>query len=195
MPTKSYFKIPIPDCLTRLAVCFLLRYRLRRYGCAFRKIELTKGKFAIVDPENFEELNAHKWYAAGCNNNFYAVRYAGRTNGKKKFISMHRQIMGGTPPGFIVDHKDGDGLNNRKENLRIATSAQNNCNCRKTFKKTTSKYKGVCYNKQRNKYRADIGHNSHRKFLGHFDNEIDAAKAYDEAAKRLHGDFAKLNFC
>jgi hypothetical protein len=185
--SKSYLKIPIPNCLVRLGVWLLLRYRKIRFGCAFRKIELTQGKFAVVDPEDFEKLNTHKWYAANnYHNTFYAVRKIGRRNGKIKHISMHRQITKPLP-GLVVDHKDGNGLNNRKENLRIATEAQNHCNCRKTSKKTTSKYKGVCYNKQRSKFRADI------KCNGHFDNEIDAAKAYDQAAKKHYGEFAKLN--
>ncbi|MGB8225969.1 MAG: HNH endonuclease [Sedimentisphaerales bacterium] len=185
--------IPVPKFIIRFGVAVLLAYRLHRFGCAFRKIALTQGKFAIVDQEDFEELNTHKWYAAGCANNFYAVRVIGRINGRKKHISMHRQITQ-PPPGFVVDHKDGDGLNNRRENLRVVTETQNHYNSRKCSKTTSSKYKGVCYDKQRNKFRAEIKYNGHRKFLGHFDNEIDAAKAYDKAAKLYYGEFAKLNF-
>jgi hypothetical protein len=98
------------------------------------------------------------------------------------------------PAGSIVDHKYGDGLDNRKINLRIATEAQNRYNRRKTSKRTSSKYKGVYYKKQCSKYCAVIGCNGKKTFLGHFDNEIDAAKAYDEAAKKLFGEFARLNF-
>ncbi|MBN1803881.1 MAG: HNH endonuclease [Sedimentisphaerales bacterium] len=138
-------------------------------------------------------LNSHKWHITGSDRNFYANRYLGRINGKKKFISMHRFIM--NPPTYhIVDHVDGRGLNNTRGNLRIATAAQNNYNCRKTYKKTYSQYKGVCYHSSRNKFRADIRYLCKRRFLGHFDNEIDAAKAYDKAAAELFGQFANLNF-
>jgi hypothetical protein len=120
--------------------------------------------------------------------NFYAVRLDGN-----KIVKMHREIMN-APAGVFVDHRYGDGLDNRKVNLRIATRAQNQYNRRKTSKKTTSKYKGVHLDRNRNKYRAIIGCSGKRIFLGYFDNETDAAKAYDEAAKKYHGEFAKLNF-
>jgi hypothetical protein len=192
---KSYLYIPVPDFIVRSSAWLLLLYRKIRFGCAFRKIPLTQGKFAVVDPEDFQKLNAHKWFVKKSGNNiFYAIRAMRRVNGRKKNISMHRQIMGATPPGLVIDHKDSNGLNNTKENLRIVTSAQNIYNNRKTAKKTSSKYKGVCYKKQKNKYCATIGHHGHRKFLGYFENETDAAKTYDQAAKKLFGQFAKLNF-
>jgi hypothetical protein len=190
---KSYLKIPIPAYFLRLCVWFVLLYREKHFGTAFRKIWLTQCKFAIVSPEDFETLNSHKWHVTGCDKNFYAIRYLGQINGKKKFISMHRFIMN-PPPGLIVDHIDGVGLNNTRGNLRIATIAQNTYNCRKTYRKTRSQYKGVCYDTQRNSFRADIRYKCKRRFLGHFDNETDAAKAYDKAALELFGDYANLNF-
>ncbi|MFA5293550.1 MAG: HNH endonuclease [Phycisphaerae bacterium] len=168
-------------------------YRKKHFGIAFRKIKLTQSKFTIVDPEDFEKLNVHKWHIMGYVNNCYANRVTGRINGIKKAITMHRQIMN-PPPGFVIDHKDGIGLNNTKTNLRIVTSAQNTHNSRKLLNNTSSKYKGIFRDKTRNGFRVHIGYNGHRKFLGHFDNEIDAAKAYDKTAMELYGDYAKLNF-
>ncbi|MDD5010733.1 MAG: hypothetical protein PHQ00_01265, partial [Phycisphaerae bacterium] len=97
----------------------VLLYRQRHFGTAFRKIWLTRQKFAIVNPEDFEMLNYYSWHIIGSDRNFYANRYSGRINGKKKFISMHRFIMN-PPPGYLVDHVDGQGLNNTRGNLRIA---------------------------------------------------------------------------
>jgi hypothetical protein len=172
----------------------VLFYRKKYFKVAFRKIRLTQGKFVIVDPEDFEKLNQHKWYAVRAGlDHFYAVRQAGYAYRKANHRAMHRFIMQ-PPPGFVVDHKDGAGLNNTKANLRIVTTAQNGYNSKKTVNQTSSKYKGVCYDRLRNAFRADIGYKSHRKFLGHFDNETDAAKAYDKAAIELYGEYANLNF-
>jgi len=190
---SSYLKIPIPALFLRLGICFLLLYRKKHFSRPFRKIWLTQCKLTIVSPEDFETLNSHKWHVTGCDKNFYAIRYLGQINGKKKFISMHRFIMH-PPTGLVVDHVDGVGLNNTRTNLRIATIAQNTYNCRKTYRKTRSQYKGVCYDTHRNIFRADIRYKCKRRFLGHFDNETDAAKAYDKAAIELFGDYANLNF-
>jgi hypothetical protein len=107
---------------------------------------------------------------------------------------MHRVIMN-APADRFVDHKHGEGLDNRKENLRIVTCAQNQYNRRKmTTRQTSSKYKGVYFRKNYKKYCAQIRYKGKRMHLGYFDNETDAAKAYDEAAKKLFGEFARLNF-
>ncbi len=110
-----------------------------------------------------------------------------------KNIFMHREIMN-APAGKIVDHRDRAGLNNTKKNLRLVTRAENSRNCKKTNKPTSSKYRGVSWYGRRKRWRVQIRYNGMRKHLGFFKNEDDAARAYDEAAKRHHGEFAGLNF-
>jgi len=191
---KAHFTIPYPSFIERICVWFVLRHREKHYGFAFRLIKLTQGKYAIVDPEDFEKLNAYKWYAVNNHNNtFYAARGAERNNGKRKFVRMHQQIMK-PPKGYCVDHENHEGLDNRKINLRIATPAQNSYNRKKISKPSSSKYKGVSWVKRENKWQALIRYKGKRIFLGYFDDEIEAAKAYDEAAKKYYGEFAKLNF-
>ena len=186
---KSYLHIPVPDFIERLCVWFLLRHRKKHYGFTFRRIKLTGGKYAIVDVEDYQELSQYPWQIWETErNSCYAVRYCG-----KKIIYMHRQIMN-APAGVFFDHRYGNSLDNRKVNLRIATRVQNQYNRRKISRKTTSKYKGVHLKRNMKKYCATIGFNGKKTHLGCFENEIDAAKAYDEAAKKLFGEFAKLNF-
>jgi hypothetical protein len=98
------------------------------------------------------------------------------------------------PRGYCVDHKNGDGLNNTRNNLRIVTIAENNYNKRKSLNVRSSKYKGVSIDKRTNKWRAIIYHKYIKIHLGFFDNEEEAARAYDEAAKELYGEYAVLNF-
>ena len=95
-------------------------------------------------------------------------------------------------PGQYVDHINGDRLDNRKENLRFCTLSQNSMNKRGRSSRT-SKYKGVCYAKRRNKWQASIRVDGKERFLGYFNNEEDAAKAYDEAALKFYKEFAKIN--
>lgn len=104
---------------------------------------------------------------------------------------MHRVIMG-EPRGLVVDHIDGNSLNNRRSNLRVCTVSQNHQNQR--FRGGLSRYKGVCFLKKINKWRANIGFDGRRMHIGCFDNEVDAAKAYDRKAGELFGEFAYLNF-
>ena len=106
---------------------------------------------------------------------------------------MHNEVMPPLP-GFVVDHIDHDGLNNSRPNLQLATRSQNAYNRRKTSSKCTSKYKGVCFNKREGKWISSIKVEGKRIYLGYFDNQIDAAKAYDKAAKEYHKNFAVLNF-
>lgn len=185
------FEIKIPTIIESIVVYFLLRYRKKRFGYSFRKIKLTRGLFAKVDPEDFDRLNKFSWYAMSGTHSFYAYRSV-TILGRKKAIAMHNQIMQ-PPPGRVVDHDNHEGLDNRKANLHIATISQNNCN-RRRMSNCRSKYRGVDYDKGLNKWRARIRFNNVRILLGYFDNEEDAARAYDEAAKEIHRDFAVLNF-
>lgn len=105
---------------------------------------------------------------------------------------MHREIMN-APKGMVVDHIDGNGLNNRKSNLRICTQAQNNLNSRPK-RNCSSRYKGVSFYKRDKIWQVQIFHNSRTIFLGRFDDEIEAALAYDRKAAELFGEFAYLNF-
>ena len=186
---KIPFYIPVPDFIMRLCVWGAVLYRKCRYGCTFRRIPLTRGQYAIVDVEDFAELNKYKWFASKYSNSFYARRviYGGRV------IQMHRQVMKYSGE-LVVDHRNGNGLDNRKANLRLATRRQNQFNRKQRCDAVLSKYKGVTFRKKTNKWLVRIGYNGERINLGVFDNEADAAKAYDEAAKELFGEFAALNF-
>jgi len=105
---------------------------------------------------------------------------------------MHRQIAR-TPDHLVCDHVNHDGLNNRKKNLRNCTLTQNNANSRPS-KNSSSKYKGVSWNKSRRKWAAFIKKNGAQLHLGYFYDETSAAHAYDRAARKYHAEFANLNF-
>lgn len=149
-----------------------------------RRIPLTKGQFALVDDADYDWLMQWKWCYAAVG---YAVsRIQGRV------VYMHR-LIAGSPQGMEIDHVDHDKLNNCRSNLRIATRAQNNGN-RLKQPNTTSRYKGVAWYKAQGRWRAMIHRDDRPIFLGYFDDEIEAARAYDRAARELFGDFAKTNF-
>jgi hypothetical protein len=155
------------------------------------KIPLTQGKFAKVDPEDYLWLAQFRWHCKINKNAVYAVRTI-TLAGSSKRIYMHRLIMD-TPPHLVCDHINHNGLENRKKNLRNCTLGQNNANSR-SARNASSKYKGVSWNKKRKKWAAYIKKDSTQTRLGFFDCEADAAKAYDEAARIYHGQFAMLNF-
>lgn len=157
-----------------------------------KKIPLTKNKVAIVDDEDFEWLSKYKWRAEKKAQTFYAVRSSKVINHKRISIKMHRLILKIEDRKIKCDHINRNGLDNQKHNLRIATSSQNNSN-RMSRPGSTSKYLGVCWNKSRRKWQANISKNGRTFYLGLYDLEIDAAKKYNEMAPKIHGEFANLN--
>jgi len=151
-----------------------------------RYIPLTQGEVAIVDAEDYEELMKHKWQCNRIGRNAYACRFE-----KGKVILMHRVIMK-TPEGMVVDHKDHNGLHNRKGNLRNCTPAENHYNAAPPRGKVP--FKGVTYMKEKHKYLAQIRHKGRNHVLGEFDDAVEAALARDRKAYELQGEFAYLNF-
>jgi len=160
-----------------------------------KEILLTQGKVAKVDDEDFEYLNQWKWQAVNSKGSWYASRNKRiglRIFDKHIVIQMHREIMK-TPDDMETDHRDNDGLNNQRHNLRNCIHIQNGKN-RKKNKNNTSGYKGVSWDKRDNKWRANIKVSYRTISLGFFLTPEQAAHAYDEAAKKYHGKFANLNF-
>jgi hypothetical protein len=150
-------------------------------------------KYAKVDPADYKRLRKHKFIARNARNCFYAQMLEPNVKTEKKLLLMHQVILK-VPKGMVVDHINNDTMDNRSANLRAATRAQNSRNRKKFPRKCSSKYKGVCLHKSSLKWQARIMLEKKRRNLGYFKNEIDAAKAYDEAAKKYHGEFACLNF-
>lgn len=158
-----------------------------------KKIRLTGGLYALVDDQDFEKLSRYRWRV---NAQGYAVRreYTRISKGVRhgKDIRMHRQIMD-EPEGLEVDHKNGNGLDNQRPNLRVATHRQNMFNRRKQSN-NKSGFIGVSWSKQNKKWYACIGlPNRKTKCIGFFDDVIEAAKAYNQVALELRGRFARLN--
>ncbi len=160
-----------------------------------KRIELTQGQCAIVDDEDFEWLNEtqYKWQAHynPITQSYYAFRHSHKESQKQKYLQMHRMIMG-VSRDKEVDHKNHDTLDNRKENLRIVTRSQNQANSRRR-RDNTSGFKGVDFKKSTGAWRARINCQKESIFLGEFGDKIEAAKAYNRAAKAYHGEYAKLN--
>lgn len=158
-----------------------------------KEITLSKGFVTIVDDADYVFLMQWKWsYVGNRYGNKYAVRKS-YENGRKNpiHIIMHRLIMG-NPEGMSIDHINGNGLDNRHCNLRICTHKQNTQSKIKR-KNAASAYKGVTWIKEEKLWKARIGVDYKRIILGKFHSEIEAALAYNEAALKYHGEFAKIN--
>ena len=149
---------------------------------------------AIVDDSDYLFLSKFKWVCRKSKNTYYActtVRY----KGERSEVRMHRAIMNVIGDGAIIDHKDRDGLNNQRSNLRIANTSENGSN-RQPSKSGTSKFLGVCLDKgaKKKKWIAQIKKGGVVVKLGRYEFEHEAAIAYDNKAKELHGEFANLKF-
>lgn len=152
------------------------------------KIPLTQGRFTLVDAEDFAALSAYKWHTA----NGYVKRTSLARHGRRRNLYMHREIM--KPMGrLVVDHRDGNKLNNTKANLRVCTSSQNHANAIRASH-NTSGYKGVSYDSRWKKWRARLHINKKEIWLGYFSLARDAALAYDKAARLYFGRYALTNF-
>jgi hypothetical protein len=151
-----------------------------------KKVSLTKNRYALVDDEDYEKVSRLSWkYTGGYAAHNYTVK------GKQGCIYMHRLIMN-AHRGRFVDHINHDPLDNRRTNLRICTHSQNHMNRMKLPGKS-SRYKGVTWNKQVGKWKASIQAEGKYRFIGYFQNELQAAIAYDMWAKATYGAFANLN--
>jgi len=159
-----------------------------------KKIPLTKGRFAIVDEDDYEWLMQWKW-CYRFNGNDYAIRGIRTPESKKgnvtrTTIQMHRAILK-TPNGMHTDHINGNGLDNRKSNLRICTQSQNLKNQKK--RKGSSKYKGVSWCKIKERWVVQIQSDNIKKHIGYFLDENEASEAYNKAALAYHNEFARIN--
>lgn len=156
-----------------------------------REMPLTQGYVAIVDDADWELACKHFWQIRKSGHLRYAqtVIYSA---GTQRVIKMHRVIMG-AGAGQIVDHIDGNGLNNTRANLRFVTPSESMMNTRKR-QNCTSQFKGVYWSTERQCWRVEMHKNYKKITLGSFANELDAARAYDTAARKHFGEYAHLNF-
>ncbi len=154
--TKVTLTLELPSWLVRLAVWLLLLYRRLRYGYAFRRIPLTRGKYAIVDHDDYYRLSTNRWFATKNGSTFYAKRHTHiEERAKGSSVCMHREITN-APDHLVVDHINYNGLDNRKANLRLATRRQNNLHVIRTMNPGSSKYKGVSWHTERKRWHAQI---------------------------------------
>lgn len=155
---------------------------------------MTRGYVAIVDDEDFDRVSAFNWQVAvrkvgGKLTPMYAQRACRSSENKKSVQLMHVFLTGHSG----VDHFDGNGFNNRRDNLRHANQAQNSANSKKRVFKSSSLWKGVSWDAAALKWRASITKDGHAHNLGRFKLECNAAQAYNFAAAEMFGEFARFN--
>lgn len=157
------------------------------------RMPLTRGLWAVVDEADYELVKAHKWHACKPKNkNIFYAKTTIKIKGEYKHIKLHRFILNATI-GSMVDHIDGNGLNNQRSNLRFCNYSENQRN-RSATKKSKTGFKGVFKSQSGQRFVSKLGINGKDIYLGTFDHKEQAAKAYDYMAKKLCGKFARLNF-
>lgn len=157
------------------------------------EIPITKGCHALIDDEDLNKISPFHW-------SYHGDGYAARgyhENGKLVILKMHQAILGKQADGFVIDHINGNKLDNRRCNLRVVTQQQNTFNMKKRIApirgENPSRFKGVVWRNDRKKWRSCITFNGKRYYLGLYDTEQEAALAYNIAAKRFFGEYARLN--
>lgn len=162
-------------------ISFLTLILRAHVGGDMKEIQLTQGKIALVDDCEYRRFNQHKWYAQKNGKTFYAGRYLPRVNGRCRRMLMHHDVIGYPPQNFVNDHRDGNGLNNQRHNLRFVTNRQNGQN--RKNERSSSQFPGVYWHKQAKKWKAQISTNGNIKHLGLFLEEEEAFKAYCHAVE------------
>jgi hypothetical protein len=157
-----------------------------------KEIELTQGLKAIVDDADFEWASAIRWFPLYNGTTTYAISGYPVMRGGCVSRRLHRLILE-APAGVHVDHENGDGLDNRRSNLRLATRSQNAHNMHR-LPRNTSGFKGVSYQKTNRKWRAQIQCGERTYHLGYHATPEEAARAYDAKARELFGEYARTNF-
>jgi len=190
---KVNLTIGMPEWLDCIFVWPVMLYRLLKYGYTYRRIYLGESKWVILDQKDYYRLSGFKWYVNGNGVNFYAFRNMVVGPGLTRMKSMHRDIMN-APKGILVDHRNHDTLDNRSSNLRLATHSQNTCNKQNKRAGCSSQYRGVSFDRKRKYWNVQVVLEGKYVFFGRYKSESEAARAYDEAARKYHGEFARLNF-
>lgn len=158
-----------------------------------KTITLTQGYAALVDDGDYARLMEFKWQALVCRRRDGSVKNVYARTGGRPTLLMHREVMGANEPSVLIDHfPDHSGLNNQRNNLRVATRTENVRNSRLRTD-STSKFKGVSWHSNNQKFQASIKIDGKSKFLGYFTTAEEAAEARDIEALSVHGEFACTN--
>lgn len=197
-PESRFIRVAVAS-LPSYADCSSAEESMKKISLGTTKSKYCGAYYAFVDDEDFEWLSRYNWRPSIIKKSIYACRRRLANESGPAGRLMHRELLshyGLLKSNMQVDHIDGNGLNNQKLNIRNCTQSQNNHNCkkRKPQRPTTSKYKGVSWNKERNKWRAYFEIKGKTFWIGRYVNEEDAARAYDRKALEMAGEFARTNF-